>query len=208
MKRIKFTVWNIICICLAALCIGLIVLNAFNFTKLQEYEQVYTISEQGIVNETQQQTIDSLSNEIVTLKNQLQASNSESQDQLLEDMRKLVTYYFSVNENSPANESLDNMKPYLTESLFQSLSLKFQDDTITEESKYQSSIQISDSYITPLDGNTDVTVLLYCTVTISTTWGETTNNMMIAIHTLYDSTQSKWLADSLNSADQVSFESL
>ena len=54
MKRIKFTVWNIICICLAALCIGLIVLNAFNFTKLQEYEQVYTISEQGIVNETQQ----------------------------------------------------------------------------------------------------------------------------------------------------------
>ena len=208
MKRIKFTVWNIICICLAALCIGLIVLNAFNFTKLQEYEQVYTISEQGIVNETQQQTIDSLSNEIVTLKNQLQASNSESQDQLLEDMRKLVTYYFSVNENSPANERLDNMNPYLTESLFQSLSLKFQDDTITEESKYQSSIQISDSYITPLDGNTDVTVLLYCTVTISTTWGETTNNMMIAIHTLYDSTQSKWLADSLNSADQVSFESL
>ena len=208
MKRIKFTVWNIICICLAALCIGLIVLNAFNFTKLQEYEQVYTISEQGIVNETQQQTIDSLSNEIVTLKNQLQASNSESQDQLLEDMRKLVTYYFSVNENGPANERLDNMMPYLTESLFQSLSLKFQDDTITEESKYQSSIQISDSYITPLDGNTDVTVLLYCTVTISTTWGETTNNMMIAIHTLYDSTQSKWLADSLNSADQVSFESL
>ena len=100
------------------------------------------------------------------------------------------------------------MKPYLTESLFQSLSLKFQDDTITEESKYQSSIQISDSYITPLDSNTDVTVLLYCTVTISTTWGETTNNMMIAIHTLYDSTQNKWLADSLNSADQVSFESL
>ena len=89
-------------------------------------------------------------------------------------MRKLVTYYFSVNENSPANERLDNMKPYLTESLFQSLSLKFQDDTVT----------------------------------ISTTWGETTNNMMIAIHTLYDSTQSKWLADSLNSADQVSFESL
>ena len=100
MKRIKFTVWNIICICLASLCIGLIVLNAFNFTKLQEYEQVYTISEQGIVNETQQQTIDSLSNEIVTLKDQLQASNSESQDQLLKDMRKLVTYYFSVNENS------------------------------------------------------------------------------------------------------------
>ena len=198
MKRIKFTVWNIICICLVALCIGLIVLNAFNFTKLQEYEQVYTISEQGIVNETQQQTIDSLSNEIVTLKNRLQASNSESQDQLLEDMQKLVTYYFSVNENSPASERLDNMKPYLTESLFQSLSLKFQDDTITEESKYQSSIQISDSYITPLDGNTDVTVLLYCTVTISTTWGESTNNMMIAIHSLYDSTQNKWLADSLN----------
>ena len=95
MKRIKFTVWNIICICLAALCIGLIVLNAFNFTKLQEYEQVYTISEQGIVNETQQQTIDSLSNEIVTLKNQLQASNSESQDQLLEDMRKLCLLYTS-----------------------------------------------------------------------------------------------------------------
>lgn len=208
MKRTKFTVWNIVCICLAALCIGLIILNVFNFTKLQDYEQTYTLSEQGMVNEAQQQTIDSLSNEIVTLKNQLQASNAESQSQLSEDMRSLITHYFLVDENNPANERLDNMKPYLTESLFQNLSLKFQDDTINEDTKYQSSVQISETYMTPLDGNTDITVLLYCTVTINTTWGETTNNMMIAIHSIYDSTQSKWLADSLSSADQVSFEAL
>lgn len=208
MKKIKFSFLGILCICLAALCIGLIILNAVNLPKLQKYEQTYILSEQGMKNEKQQETINALSGEIVTLKNQLSASNSDSLEQLQKDMNALVHYYFTVNPTSPSDYRMDNMKPYLTEHLFQNLSLKFQDDTINEESKYQSSVQISETYMTPFHENTDMTVLIYCTVTINTVWGDTTSHMMISIGAVYDGTQGRWLANSLSAADQVSFETL
>ncbi len=209
MRRIRLSVGAIIFVCLTALSIGLIALNVVNFTKLREYESTYSLSNQGLVNEAQQQTINALSQEVITLKEQLSAMDTDTQNLLLDDMNHFMTLYFLVDHSHPADGRLEAVKPYITDSLFHNISLKFQDDRIEEPSQYQSSIQIHDTYIMPMSqNNTNIKVLLYGTVTVDTAWGKTSNNMMISIRATYDDTQGKWLADAVSAADQVIFDAM
>ena len=208
MRKIHVTAWHVVCLCLAALCIGLIVLNAVNFSKLQKFEQTYSLSNQGMVNDTQQQTINALSEEIVNLKNQQQATSTQRTEQLVADMRSLVTNYFLVDNNHPATDRMDNISSFLTDKLRSELLLKFQNDVISEGSSYRSSVKLSDAYILSPTDDTQTKVLLLGTVTISTTWGETESTILIEIQAIYDSAAGKWLANTISTADQISFSAL